>query len=100
MRRAAIVENGKIVNVSLCPAGERGDQIIAARGLVEIPTGSHAGIGWEYDGETFADNRPKPEPKPDPEARVSDEVAALARLLDVDPEAVKTEMTRITDART
>jgi hypothetical protein len=26
--------------------------------IVEIPEGSHSGIGWDYDGTKFIDNRP------------------------------------------
>lgn len=101
MRRAAHIHDGMVANVSVVTDGPRGDQIIASRGLVEIPADSPAGIGWDYDGETFTDNRPvEPQPQPEPDPEISDDVAALARLLDVDPETIKTEMSRSANAKT
>lgn len=95
MKTGAVIEAGKVTNVIVLPADAKERAEIAALvGAVEIPDGTAAGIGWDYDGKEFVDNRPTPEPGPAPEPSVSDDVAALARLLDVDPEAVKTEMSR------
>ena len=51
----AHIVDGKVTNVSLwdgvspwAPEEE----------IVEIAEGVTAGIGWDYDGETFVDNRP------------------------------------------
>jgi hypothetical protein len=56
----AIVEDGVVANVVVwdgespyTPDGE----LILIDGLTPQP-----GIGWDYDGTKFADNRPEPEP--------------------------------------
>ena len=54
---AEIVKN-KVVNVVLWD-GVAPFQLGVA--LVEIPKGSHAGIGWDYVDGKFVDNRPTPE---------------------------------------
>ena len=93
MKTGAVIEAGKVVNVIVLPDDPGVRAEFAARvGAVEMPDGTAAGIGWDYDGKEFVDNRPAPEPGPASEAHVSDDVAALARLLDIDPATVKTEM--------
>jgi hypothetical protein len=56
----AIVQRGLVTNVvvwdgetSYNPDGD----LVLIDGLTTEP-----GIGWDYDGEQFADNRPQPEP--------------------------------------
>jgi hypothetical protein len=53
---AHIVE-GRVVNVSLWD-GET--PYNPSQELIEIPEGSHAGIGWDYANGDFTDNRPEP----------------------------------------
>jgi hypothetical protein len=52
----AIIENGTVTNVAVWD-GEtewphEGDAVL-------IPEGSSVGIGWDYDGKKFVDNRPQ-----------------------------------------
>ena len=57
MKTYAHIVDSKVVNVSVwdgvapwTPEEE----------VVEIPEGSSAGIGWDWDGKKFIDNRPEP----------------------------------------
>ena len=54
----AHINDGKIVNVSIWD-GEA--PYSPDEELVEIPDGSNAGIGWDYNDGQFVDNRPKSE---------------------------------------
>ena len=54
----AEIKNGKVINIV-----EAEPDVAAERGWVECKVG---GIGWDYDGSTFVDNRPKPTPAPAP----------------------------------
>jgi len=56
MKTWAHVVDGKVINVSLWD-GET--DWTTAEQIVEIPEDSHAGIGWDWDGKEFIDNRPK-----------------------------------------
>ena len=47
----AEIKNGKVVNIVIAEP-----DVAAERGWVECEVG---GIGWDYDGSTFIDNRPK-----------------------------------------
>jgi hypothetical protein len=58
LKHMAHVVDGKVVNVSLWD----GVTVwMPAEEVVEIPEGITAGIGWDYDGKNFTDNRPQPE---------------------------------------
>jgi len=48
----AEIKDGKVVNILIAEP-----DVAAERGWVECPIG---GIGWDYDGSTFVDNRPEP----------------------------------------
>lgn len=52
----AHIVDGVVVNVSVWD-GETPYQ--TEETLVEIPKGSAAGIGWDYVGNKFVDNRPE-----------------------------------------
>jgi hypothetical protein len=56
----AIVEDGVVTNVVVwdekTPYNPEGE-LVLIEGLTPEP-----GIGWDYDGKQFADNRPQPEP--------------------------------------
>ncbi|NBX97549.1 hypothetical protein EBQ81_01625 [bacterium] len=54
MSSYAIIENGKVVNTVVAEPDYARQQ-----GWVEIV--DKAGIGWDYDGAHFIDNRPVPE---------------------------------------
>ena len=58
LKHMAHIVDGKVVNVSLWDGVT---EWTPAEEVVEIPEGSSAGIGWDYDGKKFVDNRPKPE---------------------------------------
>jgi len=60
VKHYAVVQSGVVANVVVwdgespyTPDGE----LILVDGLKPEP-----GIGWDYDGKKFADNRPEPEP--------------------------------------
>ena len=55
MKKYAHVIDGKVVNVSLWDGVTHWEP---SENVVEILEGVTAGIGWDYDGETFVDNRP------------------------------------------
>lgn len=55
VKHIAHVVDGKVVNVSLWDGVT---EYNSNDELIEIPDGSYAGIGWDYDGKTFVDNRP------------------------------------------
>ena len=59
-KKYAIVQNGVITNVvvwdSETPYNPDGE-LVLIDGLTPEP-----GIGWDYDGKKFTDNRPQPEP--------------------------------------
>jgi hypothetical protein len=55
----AHIVDGVVVNVSLWD-GE--SDWAPAEEIVEIPEGSSAGIGWDWDGKKFTDNRPQDNP--------------------------------------
>jgi hypothetical protein len=55
LKTYAHIVDGKVVNVSLWD-GET--EWSPAEEIVEIPEGVTAGIGWDWDRETFTDNRP------------------------------------------
>jgi hypothetical protein len=55
-RNYAVVVGGKVVNVAVWDGQtpwtpDTGD-------VVEIPADSYAGVGWDYVGGKFVDNRP------------------------------------------
>jgi hypothetical protein len=50
--RYAIIKNGKVVNTV-----ESEPDFAEKQGWVECPVG---GIGWDFDGTNFIDNRPEP----------------------------------------
>jgi hypothetical protein len=54
LKKYAHIIEGKVVNVSLWD-GET--QFTPDEELVEIPEGTTAGIGWDWDGKKFTDNR-------------------------------------------
>lgn len=54
MPNYAIIENGVVVNAVIAEP-----EYAAEQGWVALTAG--AGIGWDYDGSNFIDNRPKPE---------------------------------------
>ena len=54
MANFAIIENGKVVNAVVAEA-----DFAAEQGWTALPDG--AGIGWDYVGGQFVDNRPAPE---------------------------------------
>jgi len=49
----AIITDGKVVNIVLAEP-----DVAAERGWIACP--EEAGIGWDYDGTNFIDNRPEP----------------------------------------
>jgi hypothetical protein len=55
MKKIAHVVDGKVVNVSVWDGESLWHPLDQ---VVEIPEGIAAGIGWDYHGETFTDNRP------------------------------------------
>jgi len=61
MKHMAHIVDGTVVNVSLWD----GDTTWDPEGPVaEIPDSSFAGIGWDYSGGVFVDNRPHEHPAP------------------------------------
>ena len=59
LKHMAHVIDGKVVNVSLWDGVT---EWTPAEEVVEMPDGSGAGIGWDWTGKKFVDNRPQPEP--------------------------------------
>jgi hypothetical protein len=59
VKHMAHVVDGKVVNVSLWDGVT---QWTPAEEVVEIPEGTTAGIGWDWDGKKFVDNRPVENP--------------------------------------
>jgi hypothetical protein len=57
-KHMAHVVDGKVVNVSIWDGVS---DWTPDEKVVEIPKGLPAGIGWDYDGTKFADNRPAEE---------------------------------------
>jgi hypothetical protein len=55
LKTYAHIVNGKVVNVSVWDSES---DWTPDEEIVEIPEGSHAGIGWDYDDTKFIDNRP------------------------------------------
>jgi hypothetical protein len=55
MKKMAHIIDGKIVNVSLWDGVTQWEP---AEETIEIPEGVNAGIGWDWDGKKFFDNRP------------------------------------------
>jgi hypothetical protein len=55
LKHMAHIADGKVVNVSLWDGKS---DWTPAEEVVEIPEGVNAGIGWDYDGKEFTDNRP------------------------------------------
>jgi hypothetical protein len=55
LKNYAHIVDGKVVNVSMWNSES---DWTPDEEIVEIPEGSHAGIGWDYDGTKFIDNRP------------------------------------------
>lgn len=66
----AIIENGVVANVAEAEAG-----FAQAQGW--IPCGPDVGIGWAYDGETFAAPLLAPLPLPERAAAMADAVNAI-----------------------
>ena len=62
------IENGKIINIV-----EAEPDVAAERGWVECSVG---GIGWDYDGTNFIDNRPKNIAPTQPAAPTKEELIA------------------------
>lgn len=60
MRYGAKVQDGTVVEVLVLADGAKGDEAVAALGLVE-ESGVRPGIGWSWDGGSFA---PPPAPEP------------------------------------
>jgi hypothetical protein len=56
MNNYAEIQNGKVTNTVISE-----NDFAQKQGWVLIPTDLSVGIGWEYDGENFIDNRPKPD---------------------------------------
>ena len=54
MSNYAVIENGKVVNIVVSEP-----EYAAQQGWVALP--ENAGIGWDFDGTNFIDNRPAPE---------------------------------------
>jgi hypothetical protein len=59
LKNMAHIVDGVVVNVSLWDGKTKWEP---AEEIVEIPEGTIAGIGWDWDGKKFVDNRPQPEP--------------------------------------
>jgi hypothetical protein len=59
LKTFAHIVDGKVVNVSLWDGKT---EWTPAEEIVEIVEGVTAGIGWDYDGKKFTDNRPQTEP--------------------------------------
>jgi hypothetical protein len=55
LKTYAHIVDGKVVNVSLWDGVTLWEPETK---VVEIPDGVGVGIGWDYDGKKFADNRP------------------------------------------
>jgi hypothetical protein len=55
LKTFAHIVDGKVVNVSLWDGETPWTPV---EEIVEIVEGTTAGVGWDYDGTTFADNRP------------------------------------------
>jgi hypothetical protein len=55
LKTFAHIVDGKVVNVSVWDGETPWTPV---EEIVEIVEGTTAGVGWDYDGKTFADNRP------------------------------------------
>jgi hypothetical protein len=55
LKTMAHIVDGKVVNVSVWDGQS---DWTPAEQVVEIPDGTTAGIGWDYVGGEFVDNRP------------------------------------------
>lgn len=66
----AHIVDGKVVNVSVWDGQT---SWTPAEQVVEIPEGITAGIGWDYIGGEFVDNRPQPEPENEDDEVVDEE---------------------------
>ena len=56
----AVIDGGTVVNTVVWD-GVSDWQPPAGTTLVPLADHPHAGIGWEWDGTTFTDNRPVPD---------------------------------------
>lgn len=69
MSNFAIIENGKVINVTISETDYANQQ-----GWVALPEGF--GIGCDYIDGQFFDNRPKPNPLPDATPPTKEELLA------------------------
>lgn len=76
----AVIENGKVINIVLSEP-----EYAAEQGWVECPIG---GIGWDYDGSTFVDNRPRNIPTPTPAEPTREELLAQLNALSAQIQAL------------
>lgn len=54
MRRAVLVENGKVVNSIILEEGAIGDEAISVLGCIEVTNFDVIPeIGWNFDGQSF-----------------------------------------------
>ena len=58
-RYGAKVQDGTVVDVVVLAEGAKGDEAVAALGLVE-QAGVRPGVGWSWDGSAFAPPEPPP----------------------------------------
>jgi hypothetical protein len=77
MPNYAIIENGVVVNAVIAEP-----EYATKQGWIGLPAG--AGIGWDYDGANFTDNRPVPEiiipPAPTKEQLMAELAALTAKI--------------------
>jgi hypothetical protein len=59
LKYMAHIVDGTVVSVSVWDGVA---EWTPAEEVVEIPEDSHAGIGWDWDGKKFVDNRPVENP--------------------------------------
>jgi hypothetical protein len=55
LKKYAQIVDGKVVNISVWDGKTKWEP---EEEIVEIPEDSYAGIGWDWDGKKFVDNRP------------------------------------------
>jgi hypothetical protein len=70
----AEIKNGKVTNIVIAEP-----DVAAERGWIECPY--EAGVGWDYDGLTFVDNRPEPVTPTQPVAPTAEQLLAELQVL-------------------